>query len=85
MKSAVLMSMESSASVAEILARQQLIYDRIIPVEEMVEEIEAVTADDIMNAAQHIFVPPPSYALVGAFDGHMSYDELAERFRVKNA
>ena len=85
MKSAVQMSMESSASVAEILARQQLIYDRIIPVEEMVEEIEAVTADDIMNAAQHIFVTPPSYALVGAFDGHMSYDELAERFRVKNA
>ena len=85
MKSAILMGMESSSSVSEVLARQHLIYNRIIPTKEMIEQIENVSAEDILQTAQHIFSVRPSYALVGAFDDYMSYDELANRLQVKNA
>ena len=85
MKSAILMGMESSSSVSEVLARQHLIYNRIIPTQEMIEQIENVSAEDILQTAQHIFSARPSYALVGAFDEYMSYDELSNRLQVKNA
>lgn len=40
LKASMLMSLESSSATAEVLARQMLIFDRIIPIDEMVERIE---------------------------------------------
>lgn len=72
------MSLESSSSVAEILARQHLIYNRIIPIPEMIERIDKVTLDDIRQIAQTVFSSKPTYTLLGAIDKHMDYDELQE-------
>lgn len=52
MKAGMLMSLENSSAVAEKLARQLLLFNRYMPVDEMVEYIEAVTADDILKTAQ---------------------------------
>ena len=81
LKASMLMSLESSSSVAEILARQHLIYNRIIPVEEMVERIEKVTLDDILNIAQTVFSSKPTYTLLGAVDKHMDYDQLQKSLK----
>ncbi len=81
LKASMLMSLESSSSVAEILARQHLIYNRIIPVEEMVERIEKVTLDDILNIAQTVFASKPTYTLLGAVDKHMDYDQLQKSLK----
>ena len=79
----MLMSLESSSSVAEVLARQHLIYNRIIPIDEMVERIEKVTLDDIQNVAQTIFSSTPTYTLLGDIDKYMSYDELQQCLKNK--
>jgi len=84
MKSTILMAMESSSSVSEVLARQHLIYNRIIPIKEMVENIESVTQDEILNTAQHIFSSNPSYSLVGSFNEYMDYAALQQKLQVKN-
>ena len=84
MKSTILMAMESSSSVSEVLARQHLIYNRVIPIKEMVANIESVTQDDILNTAQHIFSANPSYSLVGSFGEYMDYDVLKQNLQVKN-
>lgn len=76
LKASMLMSLESSSATAEILARQMLIFDRLIPVEEMVERIEKVTLDDIQKAAQTIFGTKPTYTLLGALKDYPEYDEL---------
>ena len=76
MKASMLMVLENPSSTAEMLARQMLIYDRIIPVEEMVERIEKVNLDEIQCLAQQIFSSKPTYALLGAVDKRIEYDEL---------
>lgn len=82
MKAGMLMALESSSSLAEILARQMLIYNRIIPVEEMVRRIDCVTLDDIQNVAQAIFSGNPCYNLIGAVDNNfMSYDGIKEQLK----
>lgn len=76
LKASMLMSLESSSSTAEIAARQLLIFNRIIPVAEMVERIEKVTREDVLKVAREIFSSVPTYCLLGAIDGHASYDEV---------
>ena len=76
MKASMLMALESPSSTAEMLARQMLIYNRIIPVEEMVERIEKVSQDDIMRLARQIFSSNPTYTLLGAIDQKIEYEEV---------
>ncbi len=76
LKANMLMALENPAATTEMLARQMLIYNRIIPVSEMVERIENVTQEKILNLAQRILSSTPTYALLGAVGKHTEYDEL---------
>lgn len=69
LKASMLMALESSSSTVEVLARQMLIFNRVVPVNEMVEKIEKITRDDIRNVANEIFASTPSYALMGDIAG----------------
>ena len=62
LKASMLMALESSSSTAEVLARQMLLFNRIIPIEEMVERIEKVSVDDVQNIARKISQQPDLYA-----------------------
>ena len=64
-KASLLMSLESSSSTAEILARQLLLFNRIIPISETVEKIEAITKDDLQRISQNIFTTNPTYTILG--------------------
>ena len=76
-KASLLMSLESSSTTAEIMARQMLLFKRVIPTEEIVQKIEAITADDLERLAQKIFTSAPTYALLGCNGGkYPSYDEI---------
>ncbi len=50
-KASLLMSLESTGSRCEQLARQLQVFGRIIPVNETVTKINAVTVDDVQRAA----------------------------------
>lgn len=76
LKASMLMALESSSSSAEVIARQMLLYNRIIPTEEIVEKIEAVTTNDIRSAAQFLFASKPTYALLGDLKTYPEYDEI---------
>ena len=81
LKSSLLMSLESSSSRCERLGRQMLIFNRSIPIEEMVAEIDAITAEDVVRTAVRIIRGSrPSLAALGPVSGLESYDRLAERF-----
>ena len=76
-KASLLMSLESSSTTAEIMARQMLLFKRVIPTAEIVERIEAITADDLQLLAQKIFTSTPTYALLGCEGGtYPSYDDV---------
>ena len=64
-KAGLLMSLESTGSRCEQLARQMQVFGRIIPTAETVAKIEAVTLDDVRRAAARIFRGPPTLATMG--------------------
>lgn len=82
LKASMLMGLESSSSSAEVLARQMLLFDRVIPVEEMVSRVEKVSLEDIQNAAIKIFASKPSYTLLGSIGDYLPYDELEKQIRL---
>lgn len=76
-KASLLMSLESSSSTAEIIARQMLLFGRVIPTAEIVERIEAITAADLQTIAGKIFTSTPTYALLGCNGSqYPSYEEI---------
>ena len=81
-KASLLMSLESSSATAEIIARQMLLFKRFIPTDEIVEKIEAITAQDIQDLAYGIFTSPITYALLECKEKeHPSYDDIKKIFK----
>ena len=67
LKAGLLMGLESSSARAEQMARQLLLFDRLIEPPELIERIDAVTADAVRElAASLVSGAPPSVAVVGA-------------------
>jgi predicted Zn-dependent peptidase len=65
LKAGLLMSLESTGSRCEQLARQWQIFGRVIPASETVQKIEAVTEADIRAVAAKIFRQRPTIAAIG--------------------
>ncbi|MEX2454197.1 MAG: pitrilysin family protein [Rhodospirillaceae bacterium] len=81
-KAGVLMSLESTSSRAERLARHLQIYGRPVPVEEIAERIDAVTEEDVRRVAARILESPPTLAALGPVAGLDSYEEVKARLAV---
>ncbi len=65
LKASLLMSQESTGSRCEQLARQIQTFGRVIPTEEVLAKINAVTEADIRRAAARHFRAAPTLATVG--------------------
>jgi predicted Zn-dependent peptidase len=66
LKAGLLMSLESPGSRAEQLARQVLIFDRLVSPAELVAKVDAVTPEAVRALAERVLSGRPSVALVGA-------------------
>ena len=78
-KASLLMSLESTGSRCEQIARQWQIFGRIIPTEETVAKLAAVTVADIEHAARRAFRSLPTLATVGPAQRVPSFDAMLER------
>jgi predicted Zn-dependent peptidase len=67
-KAGLLMSLESTGSRCEQLARQLQVFGRVISTAETVTRIEAVTIADIESAAVRLFRAAPTLAALGPAD-----------------
>jgi predicted Zn-dependent peptidase len=68
LKASLLMSLESTGSRCEQLARQLQVFGRVIPTAETVARINAVTTHDIQLAAARVFRAGPTLATMGPAD-----------------
>ena len=75
----LLMSRESSASRAEQLAQQLLIYGRSVPLAEVLEKIEAVSLDDLRRVAGRLLASPPTVTAIGPLARLESAERIAAR------
>jgi predicted Zn-dependent peptidase len=64
-KASLLMSLESTGSRCEQVARQMQVFGRIIPTEETVSRLNAVTIADVERCAARIFRSRPTLAALG--------------------
>ena len=65
LRASLLMSLESTGSRCEQLARQWQVHGRIIPTEETKQKIAAVTVAEVQEVAARIFRGPPTLAALG--------------------
>jgi predicted Zn-dependent peptidase len=64
-KASLLMSLESTGSRCEQLARQMQIFGRVVSTAETVAKIEAVTTEEVQRTAARIFRAAPTLAAMG--------------------
>lgn len=79
LKAGTLMALESTMSRCEQLGQQMLIYDRPVPVEEIVAKIDGVDRDAVVKAAGRLRASRPTVAALGPIAKLESYDRIAER------
>jgi predicted Zn-dependent peptidase len=85
MKAGLLMALESSGARAEQVARQLLIHGRVVPIDEIVERIDAVTVDSTRKAGRDLLARSrPAVAALGP-SGLESAAAIAENLLSKAA
>ena len=86
MKAGLLMALESSATRAEQLARQMIVYDRPVPSDEIVAKIEAVTVESVRAAGRALVRRGrPAVAVLGPGAGLESAAAIAESLARRTA
>ena len=79
MKSGMLMGLESPSSRAERLARVVAVWDRVPPLSEAVEKIDAVDVAAVRDHARALLGTPPALALYGPVDAAPDVGTLRDR------
>jgi predicted Zn-dependent peptidase len=79
MKASVLMSRENSLSRCEQLAQHLLVYGRPLPLEEIVERIEAVDAAGLERVLARLRRSQPTLAVIGPTAGVDPFESLRDR------
>jgi predicted Zn-dependent peptidase len=79
LKASVLMSRENSLSRCEQLAQNLLVYGRPVPLEEIVQKIEAVDIAGLGRVVGRMHRTQPSLAVIGPTAGVDSFESLRDR------
>ncbi|MCP1235130.1 insulinase family protein [Gluconobacter kondonii] len=79
LKSSLLMSLESTGSRCEQLARQIQVHNRPVPTSETVAKIDSVTEADILRVAQTIFSGTPTFTAIGPVGTMPSLEDITAR------
>lgn len=81
LKAGLLMSLESSSARAEQIARQELVFGRVLPISELIDRVDAVDAARVRALAERLFQhAAPVVAAVGPVEKLAPYEEIAQRF-----
>jgi predicted Zn-dependent peptidase len=79
MKVALLAALETPGGRIERSARQLLAWGRLIPSQEVVTKVDAVTPDAVRTAGRRVLAGLPTVAAIGPIDGLPPITEIAER------
>jgi len=78
-KSSLLMSLESTGSRCEQIARQLQLFGRVIDTSETVAKIDAVDEAAMIRAAETLFRARPTLATIGPVGAIPSFDAISQR------
>jgi predicted Zn-dependent peptidase len=78
-KASLLMSLESTGSRCEQLARQLQVFGRVVPTQETVAKLNAVTTEDVRRAAARLFRGAPTLATMGPAERVPALVDIVEK------
>ncbi|NIX76693.1 M16 family metallopeptidase [Microvirga terricola] len=81
MKVALLTALETPGGRIERIARQLLSWGRIVPSDEIVRKVDAVTADQVREAGHRLLQGAPTLAAIGPLKGLPALDSIASALR----
>ena len=81
LKVALLTALESSSARAEQIARQHMAFGRIIPRQEIIAKVDAITLADAKAIGSAILASPPTVAALGPVGKVPEPDRIAARLR----
>ncbi len=85
-RSSLLMSMESPSARSGQIARQFLLYGRIVTLDEMNQRLAAISAERLQELAGRLFTQSnPTLSAVGPIKGLMRQEEIAGRLGYRTA
>ncbi|CCG07365.1 M16 family metallopeptidase [Pararhodospirillum photometricum] len=79
LKASLLMSMESTSSRCEHLARQLQVHGRPVPMAETLEKLDAVQVADVEACARRLFASAPTLAVIGPLSRVEDNDRMLAR------
>ncbi len=83
LKAGILMSLESTGSRAEQLARQVLVFNEPVDTEELISRVDRVTVDNVRSLVHRIIANSvPTCSGVGSFGSFSDYEWLKEQFKM---
>jgi len=81
LKTGLVMCLEQSSSRAEQIARQMLLYGRVMPICELIERVENVDIPTLSRLAEALVVQKhPSIASIGSGPGLAAINNIREKF-----
>ena len=83
LKARLLMRSEAISTHAEMNATDVIVHGRVVPKEEIMEQIGTITISDLDRVAERIFSSRPTLATLGPVKHVMGYDELIRRLGYK--
>ena len=81
LKSSILMSLESTSSRCEQLARQMMVFGRPLPIDEVISNIEAVDVNHVKRAAQRLTSSLPTFTALGPVSQIENFERVSERLK----
>ena len=81
MKVALLTALETPGGRIERIARQLLSWGRVVPSDEIVRKVDALTADDVREAGTRLLQGAPTLAAIGPIKGLPSLESIASELR----
>ncbi len=80
LKASLMMALESSSGRAESKAMQLINFDRIVPISEIQEKIEAVNQEKIKEVLSSMLLTVPTFTALGPIAKIESYESIQKRF-----
>ena len=79
LKASLMMALESTSSRAEQLARQLMVFNRPLPIPEIIENVEAVDASSVMRVASRLLNSRLTFTSLGPNTKIETYEDIAKR------
>jgi len=82
LKAGLLRCLESTSSRSEQIARQMLVFGRVLTIEELVESVEAVDKQAVNRVADRVLSSPVTLTGIGDMKNVMPLSEIREMFSI---